>query len=50
LTCKSIANMIIGKTPEEIRKTFNVKCDPTPPEQEEEEVKKETDSPPTQEV
>jgi S-phase kinase-associated protein 1 len=50
LTCKSIANMIIGKTPEEIRKTFNVKCDPTPQEQEEEEVKKEIDSPPTQEV
>jgi S-phase kinase-associated protein 1 len=27
LTCKAIANMIIGKTPEEIRKTFNVRCD-----------------------
>jgi S-phase kinase-associated protein 1 len=25
LTCKTVANMIKGKTPEEIRKTFNIK-------------------------
>ena len=27
VTCKTIANMIKGKTPEEIRKTFNIKND-----------------------
>ncbi|VEL23905.1 unnamed protein product [Protopolystoma xenopodis] len=36
--CKSVASMIKGKTPEEIRKTFNIKCDFTP--QEEEQVRK----------
>jgi S-phase kinase-associated protein 1 len=41
LTCKSIANMIIGKTPEEIRTTFNVKCDPTTDEEEKKENQKE---------
>ena len=35
LTCKSIASLLIGKTPEEIRTTFNVKPD--------EEEKKEED-------
>ncbi|KAF5394836.1 RNA polymerase II elongation factor [Paragonimus heterotremus] len=39
--CKTVANMIKGKTPEEIRKTFNIKCDFTP--QEEEQVKKENE-------
>ena len=39
LTCMTVANMIKGKTPEEIRKTFNIKNDFTP--EEEEEVKKE---------
>ncbi|XP_078267410.1 S-phase kinase-associated protein 1-like [Rhinoraja longicauda] len=34
VTCKTVANMIKGKTPEEIRKTFNIKNDFT----EEEEV------------
>jgi len=32
--CKAVANLIIGKTPEEIRKTFNVKNDFTPAEEE----------------
>ncbi|CDS41963.1 S phase kinase associated protein 1 [Echinococcus multilocularis] len=32
--CKSVANMIKGKTPEEIRKTFNIKSDFTPQEEE----------------
>lgn len=41
LTCKTVANMIKGKTPEEIRKTFNIKNDFTP--EEEEQVKKENE-------
>ena len=39
MTCKAVANMIKGKTPEEIRKLFNIKNDFTP--EEEEEVRKE---------
>lgn len=39
LTCKTVAMMIKGKTPEEIRKTFNIKNDFTP--EEEEEVRRE---------
>jgi len=39
LTCMTVANMIKGKTPEEIRKTFNIKNDFTP--EEEEEVRRE---------
>jgi S-phase kinase-associated protein 1 len=38
LACKTVAAMIRGKTPEEIRKTFNIKNDFTP--EEEEEVRK----------
>ncbi|KAH8273063.1 hypothetical protein KR018_008330, partial [Drosophila ironensis] len=41
LTCKTVANMIKGKTPEEIRKTFNIKKDFTPAE--EEQVRKENE-------
>ena len=41
LTCKTVANMIKGKTPEEIRKTFNIKNDFTP--EEEEQVRKENE-------
>lgn len=41
LTCKTIANMIKGKTPEEIRKTFNIKNDFTP--EDEEQVRKENE-------
>uniref|UniRef100_A0A803LSS4 SKP1-like protein n=1 Tax=Chenopodium quinoa TaxID=63459 RepID=A0A803LSS4_CHEQI len=39
LTCQCVADMIKGKTPEEIRKTFHIKNDFTP--EEEEEVRKE---------
>lgn len=34
VSCKSIANLIKGKTPEEIRATFNIKNDFTPEEEE----------------
>ena len=33
VTCKTVANMIKGKTPEEIRKTFNIKNDFAPEEE-----------------
>ena len=39
LTCQTVADIIKGKTPEEIRKTFNIKNDFTP--EEEEEVRRE---------
>lgn len=39
LTCLTVANMIKGKTPEEIRKTFNIVNDFTP--EEEEQVRRE---------
>uniref|UniRef100_A0A2K5XYE4 S-phase kinase-associated protein 1 n=1 Tax=Mandrillus leucophaeus TaxID=9568 RepID=A0A2K5XYE4_MANLE len=39
VTCKTVANMIKRKTPEEIRKTFNIKNDFT--EEEEAQVRKE---------
>ncbi|CAN6273065.1 unnamed protein product [Urochloa humidicola] len=35
LTCQTAADMIKGKTPEEIRKTTNIKNDFTPVEEEE---------------
>ncbi|CAI2180539.1 17682_t:CDS:2 [Funneliformis geosporum] len=41
LTCKTVANMIKGKSPEEIRKTFNIANDFTP--EEEEQVKRENE-------
>jgi S-phase kinase-associated protein 1 len=41
VTCKTVANMIKGKQPEEIRKTFNIKNDFTP--QEEEQIRKENE-------
>ena len=34
VTCKTVANMIKGKTPAEIRKTFNIKNDFTTEEEE----------------
>ena len=37
LTCQTVADMIKGKTPEEIRKTFNIKNTP----EDEEEVRRE---------
>lgn len=40
-SCKTVANMIKGKSPEEIRKTFNIKNDFTP--EEEEAVRKENE-------
>uniref|UniRef100_A0A2P2MHL6 SKP1-like protein n=1 Tax=Rhizophora mucronata TaxID=61149 RepID=A0A2P2MHL6_RHIMU len=39
LTCQTVADMIKGKTPEEIRKTFNIKNDFNP--EEEDEVRRE---------
>ncbi|KAL5561212.1 hypothetical protein UlMin_030959 [Ulmus minor] len=39
LTCQTVADMIKGKTPEEIRQTFNIRNDFTP--EEEEEVRRE---------
>ncbi len=41
VTCKTVANMIKGKTPEEIRKTFNIPNDFTP--EEEEQIRKENE-------
>lgn len=41
VTCKTVANMIRGKTPEEIRKTFNIKNDFGP--QEEEQIRRENE-------
>lgn len=34
LCCKTVADMIKGKTPEEIRRQFNIKNDFTPEEEE----------------
>ncbi|KAG5458269.1 MAG: S-phase kinase-associated protein 1A-like protein [Olpidium bornovanus] len=39
--CKTVANIIKGKTPEEIRKTFNIQNDFTP--EEEEQIRKENE-------
>jgi len=39
LTCKTVANMIKAKSPEEIRKTFNITNDFTP--EEEDQVRRE---------
>jgi len=41
VTCKTVANLIKGKTPEEIRKTFNIKNDFT--QAEEDQVRKENE-------
>jgi len=35
VTCQAAADMIKGKTPDEIRKIFNIKNDFTPEEEEE---------------
>ncbi|PHT51896.1 E3 ubiquitin ligase complex SCF subunit sconC [Capsicum baccatum] len=48
LTYQTVANMIKEKTPEEIRKTFNIKNDFTP--EEEEEVTRENLGPLSKEV
>lgn len=39
--CKTVANMIKGKSPEEIRKTFNITNDFTP--EEEEQIRRENE-------
>ncbi|KAL7273668.1 hypothetical protein RUND412_003456 [Rhizina undulata] len=39
--CKTVANMIKGKSPDEIRKTFNIRNDFTP--EEEEQIRRETE-------
>ena len=39
--CKTVANMIKGKTPDEIRKTFNIQNDFTP--EEEEQIRRENE-------
>jgi len=39
--CKTVANMIKGKSPDEIRKTFNIQNDFTP--EEEEQIRRETE-------
>lgn len=41
VTCKTVANMIKGKTPEEIRKTFNIRNDFTAAE--EDQIRKENE-------
>jgi len=41
VTCKTVANMMKGKSPEEIRKTFNIVNDFTP--EEEEQIRKENE-------
>ena len=39
--CKTVANMIKGKSPDEIRKTFNIQNDFTP--EEEEQIRRENE-------
>jgi len=41
LGCKTVANMIKGKSPEEIRKTFNIQNDFTP--EEEDQIRRENE-------